>query len=168
MGGKYGHMSHLYDNPNLKFSTMMDIFKAAANGELEGTEKTDGQNLFVGYNVAEGVAKAVRNNSNLTGLYRVKNKETGKSEIVRKHAPGGLDASGLAKMFLDRGDLEVAFNEAFQSFEAVARSFPKSTQIEIFGDGVDMIVFFNAEIQDPRNPNVVNYDTQVLLSLIHI
>ena len=41
-------MSHLYDNPNLKFSTMMDIFKAAANGELEGTEKTDGQNLFVG------------------------------------------------------------------------------------------------------------------------
>ena len=162
MGGKYGHMSHLYDNPNLKFSTMMDIFKAAANGELEGTEKTDGQNLFVGYNVAEGVAKAVRNNSNLTGLYRVRNKETKKTEIVRKHAPGGLDASGLAKMFLDRGDLEVAFNEAFESFEAVARSFPKSTQIEIFGDGVDMIVFFNAEIQDPRNPNVVNYDTQVL------
>jgi hypothetical protein len=95
-------------------------------------------------------------------MFRVKNKETGKTEIVRKHAPGGLDASGLAKMFLDRGDLEVAFNEAFESFEAVARSFPKSTQIEIFGDGVDMIVFFNAEIQDPRNPNVVNYDTQVL------
>ena len=37
---------------------MMEIFKAAASGELEGTEKTDGQNLFVGYNVAEGVAKA--------------------------------------------------------------------------------------------------------------
>ena len=54
MGGVAGHMSHLYDNPNLKFSTMMDIFKAAANGKLEGTEKTDGQNLFVGYNVAEG------------------------------------------------------------------------------------------------------------------
>ena len=162
MGGNYGHMSHLYDNPNLKFSTMMEIFKAAASGELEGTEKTDGQNLFVGYNVAEGVAKAVRNKSNLTGLYRVRNKETKKTEIVRKHAPGGLDASGLAKMFLDRGDLEVAFNEAFQSFEAVARSFSKSTQIEIFGDGVDMIVFFNAEIQDPRNPNVVNYDSQVL------
>jgi hypothetical protein len=162
MGGNYGHMSHLYDNPNLKFSTMMEIFKAAASGELEGTEKTDGQNLFVGYNVAEGVAKAVRNKSNLTGLYRVRNKETKKTEIVRKHAPGGLDASGLAKMFLDRGDLEVAFNQAFQSFEAVARSFSKSTQIEIFGDGVDMIVFFNAEIQDPRNPNVVNYDSQVL------
>ena len=48
MGGVAGHMSHLYDNPSLKFSQMMNIFKAAANGELEGTEKTEGQNLFVG------------------------------------------------------------------------------------------------------------------------
>ena len=37
----------------------MDVFKKAANGELEVTEKTDGQNLFVAYNVAEGTAKAV-------------------------------------------------------------------------------------------------------------
>ena len=35
MGGVAGHMSHLYDNPNLKFSQMMDIFKAAANGDLK-------------------------------------------------------------------------------------------------------------------------------------
>ena len=161
MGGRAGHMSHLYDNPDLRFSQMMDIFKAAADGKLEGTEKTDGQNLYVGYNVAEGKAKAVRNKSNLTGLYRIKNEETGKTEIVRKHPSGGLDAAGLASKFEDRGDLEIAFNEAFESFEIVARSFPKKTQREIFGDGVNMIVFFNAEIQDPRNANVVNYDTKL-------
>jgi len=162
MGGRAGHMSHLYDNPNLRFSQMMNIFKDAANGELEGTEKTDGQNLYVGYNVAEGKAKAVRNKSNLIGLYRVKNEETGKTEIVRKHPPGGLDAAGLASKFEARGDLEKAFNEAFESFETVARSFPEKTQREIFGDGVNMIVFFNSEIQDPRNANVINYDTKLL------
>ena len=100
MGGVAGHMSHLYDNPDLKFSQMMDIFKAAANGELEGTEKTDGQNLFVGYNVAEKRAKAARNKSNVQ--------------------QGGLDAAGLAQKFAGRGSVEKAFNEAFKAFELTA------------------------------------------------
>ena len=142
MGGVAGHMSHLYDNPNLKFSQMMDIFKAAANGELEGTEKTDGQNLFVGYNVAEGKAKAARNKLNVK--------------------QGGLDAAGLAKKFAGRGTVEKAFNEAFETFELVAQSLPKAVQKQIFGDGVNNIIFYNAEIQDPRNSNVINYDTKLL------
>jgi len=142
MGGVAGHMSHLYDNPNLKFSQMMDIFKAAANGELEGTEKTDGQNLFVGYNVAEGKAKAARNKSNVK--------------------QGGLDAAGLAKKFAGRGTVEKAFIEAFETFELVAQSLPKAVQKQIFGDGVNNIIFYNAEIQDPRNSNVINYDTKLL------
>ena len=142
MGGVAGHMSHLYDNPDLKFSQMMDIFKAAANGELEGTEKTDGQNLFVGYNVAEGKAKAARNKSN-----------------VRQ---GGLDAAGLAQKFAGRGTVEKAFNEAFQTFELAAQSLPRKTQRQVFGDGVNNIIFYNAEIQDPRNANVINYDNKLL------
>ncbi|HAW78525.1 MAG TPA: hypothetical protein DCX27_01640, partial [Balneola sp.] len=44
-GGVAGHMNHLYDNPNLTFKEMKGIFRAASNGELKGTEKTDGQNL---------------------------------------------------------------------------------------------------------------------------
>ena len=47
MGGLGGHMNHLYDNPRLTFGSMMDIMKKAAKGELIGTEKTDGQNLFL-------------------------------------------------------------------------------------------------------------------------
>jgi|10_taG_2_1085330.scaffolds.fasta_scaffold01190_2 hypothetical protein len=142
MGGVAGHMSHLYDNPDLKFSQMMDIFKAAANGELEGTEKTDGQNLFVGYNVAEKRAKAARNKSNVQ--------------------QGGLDAAGLAQKFAGRGSVEKAFNEAFKAFELTAQSFPADMQIDLFGDGINHIIFYNAEIQDPRNPNVINYDTALL------
>jgi len=142
MGGVAGHMSHLYDNPDLKFSQMMDIFKAAANGELEGTEKTDGQNLFVGYNVAEGKAKAARNKSNVK--------------------QGGLDATELATKFAGRGTVEQAFVEAFETFELAAQSLPGQLQKQIFGDGTDYIIFYNAEIQDPRNPNVINYDTKLL------
>ena len=47
MGGVAGHMSHLYENPELTFKEIKDVFAKASNGELEGTEKTDGQNLFI-------------------------------------------------------------------------------------------------------------------------
>ena len=43
------HMDHLYDNYELTFSDLKKIFVAAADGRLEGTEKTDGQNLLVTY-----------------------------------------------------------------------------------------------------------------------
>ena len=142
MGGFYGHMSHLYDNRDLKFSQMMSIFKAAAAGSLKGTEKTDGQNLYVAYNVAQQKAKAVRNKTN-----------------ARK---GGIDAEELAQKFGGRGSVEKAFNEAFESFAKTAEMFPENTQKKIFGDGEERIVFFNAEIQDPRNANVINYDNKLL------
>ena len=47
MGGAAGHMSHLYDNPRLTFSKVKEILRAASQGNLVGTEKTDGQNLFL-------------------------------------------------------------------------------------------------------------------------
>ena len=51
MGGRAGHMSHLYDNPMLSFGELRDVFKKAAEGKLEGTEKTDGQNINISYSV---------------------------------------------------------------------------------------------------------------------
>ena len=46
-GGVAGHMSHLYDNPELTFQKIKEILRAASQGNLVGTEKTDGQNLFL-------------------------------------------------------------------------------------------------------------------------
>ena len=51
MGGLAGHMSHLYGNPNLTFSQIKDVLQKASEGELQGTEKTDGQNLYISYSV---------------------------------------------------------------------------------------------------------------------
>ena len=65
MGGVAGHMSHLYENPELTFKQIKDIFTKASNGELEGTEKTDGQNLFISYSVRNKSARAARNKGNI-------------------------------------------------------------------------------------------------------
>ncbi len=141
-GGVYGHMSHLHDNPDLSFAKMKEILAAASSGKLMGTEKTDGQNLFVSYNVALGEAKAARNKGNVEG--------------------GGLNAAELADKFGGRGTVEDAFNDAFKAFELVARSFPRRVQKQLFGDGKKEMIFYNAEVQDPRNANVINYDYKTL------
>ena len=139
-GGLAGHMSHLYEDPYLTFSQIKDVLTRASEGRLEGTEKTDGQNLFISYSVKDGKAKAARNKGNIKG--------------------GGLTAKGLAEKFGGRGTLEAAFTEAFNSFEKAVNSLTDEEKIEIFGKDAD--VFYNAEIQDPRNANVINYDFKTL------
>lgn len=140
-GGVAGHMAHLYDNGELTFAKIKEIFSAASSGELEGTEKTDGQNLFISYSVKNGNARAARNKGNIK--------------------QGGLTAEELAAKFEGRGGLTEAFVESFQTFEKAVRSLDPQTQIEIFGN--DAEVYYNAEIMDPRSPNVVSYDTKSLV-----
>ena len=140
-GGVAGHMSHLYDNPELTFAKMKEIFHKASEGGLLGTEKTDGQNLFITYNVREGKAKAARNKGNIKS--------------------GGLDATGLAAKFKDRGNLEKAFNDSFSAFEEFASSLKPETQVRIFGE--DGNIYYNSEIQDPLSPNVIQYDEATLV-----
>jgi hypothetical protein len=142
MGGFAGHMNHLYDNPGLTFKKMKDIFAQASNGELEGTEKTDGQNLFVSYSVQTGQAKGVRN----------------KGEILA----GGMNAEQLALKFAGHANpnIKEVFVESFDTFEKAVQSLDPELQIKIFGP--DANVFYNSEIQDPRTRNVIAYDEKLL------
>jgi len=140
-GGVAGHMNHLYDNGELTFAKIKEIFTAASNGEIEGTEKTDGQNLFISYSVQNGNARAARNKGNIK--------------------QGGLTAEELAAKFEGRGELTKTFVESFETFEKAVRSLDPETQINIFGP--DANIYYNAEIMDPRSPNVVNYDTKSLV-----
>ena len=142
MGGLAGHMNHLYDNPGLTFKKMKDIFAQASNGALEGTEKTDGQNLFVSYSVQTGQAKGVRN----------------KGEILA----GGMNAEQLALKFAGHANpnIKEVFVDAFETFEKAVQSLDPELQIKIFGPDAD--VFYNSEIQDPRTRNVIAYDEKLL------
>ena len=139
-GGVAGHMNHLYDNPNLSFRDLKRILLAASNGELKGTEKTDGQNLQLSYDVKTGTARAARNKGNIKA--------------------GGLDAAGLAAKFGGRGALETAFNEAFAAFEEAVSMMSMEDRIQIFGP--DTNIYYNAEVQDPRAANLINYDLPTL------
>lgn len=142
-GGAAGHMNHLYDNGDLTFAKLKEIFKAAAGGKLEGTEKTDGQNLMISYSVNDGRAKGVRN----------------KSEIKS----GGLNPEQLAAKFADRANpaLKETFSDALKAFERTIQGLSHEEQIELFGPETN--IFYNAEVMDPRTPNVVNYDTKALV-----
>jgi hypothetical protein len=121
-GGVAGHMSHLYDNRELTFAKLKEIFTAASSGELEGTEKTDGQNLYISYSVKTGQAKAARNKGNI--------KE------------GGMTAEQLADKFAGRGGLTEAFVESFETFERAVQTLDPTTQMEIFGPDND--IYYNA------------------------
>ena len=142
MGGVFGHMSHIYDNPGMSFGQIKDIMEKASAGKLENvTEKTDGQNLFVSYNVKDGTVRAARNKGNLKD--------------------GGLTTGELATKFAGRGALTDAFVGAFAAFEEAVESFSEEEKIELFGDEAN--IFYNAEVMDPGNPNVINYDTKTFL-----
>lgn len=41
-GGASGHMSHLFEDPDLKFKDLKDIFTKLFKGKLTVSEKTDG------------------------------------------------------------------------------------------------------------------------------
>ena len=142
-GGLHGHMSHMHENPELTFSQIKDVFEKAASGELEGTEKTDGQNLYVSYSIKDGKAKAVRNKTQIRA--------------------GGLDAEALANQYKNHPNPNVrnAFVDTFDAFEKVAQSLPPEQQLKFFGEDAD--VFYNAEVMDPRSANVIYYDIPTLL-----
>ena len=147
MGGLAGHMSHLYDNPRLTFSQIKSILQDAADGNLEGTEKTDGQNLYISFSVpkqelefAEGDARAARNKTNIKS--------------------GGMNAKQLAAKFSFNKALQKSFSQALRDFENVIKKFPRSKQEEIFGPETN--IYYNAEIINPETANVINYDSKLV------
>tara|TARA_R110002110_G_scaffold7521_3_gene37966 strand:+ start:543 stop:2846 length:2304 start_codon:yes stop_codon:yes gene_type:complete len=149
MGGLAGHMSHLYDNPRLTFTKIKSILQDAAEGKLKGTEKTDGQNLYISFSVPsqslefteeEGGARAARNKTNIKS--------------------GGMTTSQLADKFSSNPSLKKSFSQALRDFEGVIKKFPRAMQEEIFG--ADTNIYYNAEIINPETANVINYDSKLV------
>ena len=141
MGGVFGHMSHIYDNPYMTFGQIKDVMNKASAGELQGTEKTDGQNLFVSYNVKDGTVRAARNKGNIKA--------------------GGMTPAELLAKFKGRGALTDAFVNSFYAFEEAVESFSDEELLELFGP--DTNIYYNAEVMDPGSANVINYDKKTFL-----
>lgn len=138
-GGVAGHLAHLYDNPDLSYSDMEEILSTAARGELVGTEKTDGYNIYLSY--VEGEARYARNKGDM-----------------RK---GGSNTADLAARVFKGGEgVKRIYQASFRAFEKAVRTMTPEEQQMLFGS--EAPVFLNTEIQGPGASNVVNYDANVL------
>ena len=139
MGGVAGHLAHLYDNRDLTYNKMAEILQKAASGELIGTEKTDGYNIYLGF--VDGKARAARN----------------KGDMSR----GGMTMEDLSNRVFQGGEkAKKAYVTAFKAYERATLSLTEEERVQIFGPAGE--IFYNTEIQGPAAANVVNYDENVL------
>ena len=139
MGGAAGHMNHLYDNPELSFDEMFSVMKAASKGKLQGVEKLDGVNVFLGYNA--GVAKAARNEADI--------------------AKGGMDLRDLlAREFKAGKKMQDVYVNAVKAFEQAVKTLSDEEVLEIFGPSGEK--FYNSEILHTDAKNIISYSGEVI------
>jgi cytidyltransferase-like protein len=132
------HLPHLYDDRELTYNEVKEILTKAAEGQIKGTEKVDGLNLYLGYK--DGQPKAARNN------YDIKN--------------GGLSADELAQREFNGEQIHQVFDLAFQSFSDLVSKLDRKLLAIIFGPSGN--VFLNSEILNGKT-NVINYGTRTIL-----
>jgi hypothetical protein len=141
-GGAAGHMMHPFDDSELTFGDFKQMINSGLKGELNfeeaPTEKTDGQNLFV--TIQDGEVKFSRNKGELK-------------------VPMSL--SEFKQKFQDHPSPMV--RDTFQfAAEDLANQLIKLSPVDqkkFFNDGKD---FMNMELIYSLNPNVINYDTDVI------
>jgi len=139
MGGVAGGMAHLYNDPTLTFNDIKKILSAASKGEIQGTEKTDGYNIYLGY--VNGKARAARNKGDM--------------------AKGGMDFALLAaREFKGGPEVRKVYLDAFRAYSKALGTLSDKELTSIFGENGE--IFYNTEIQGPSASNVVNYDANVL------
>jgi len=156
-GAVAGHMNHIYDNGEMTFGELKQLLQAAVDGKLRGTEKTDGQNVYLSFDVATQKARAIRNKTHILA--------------------GGLDVEQFDEFFSAHPNqaLRYSFVEALQAFEDIVKEIDEDTQLKIFGTKEDNI-YFNTEVMNPGSPdtevddprgqgttNVIPYDKKTLL-----
>lgn len=141
-GGAAGHMSHPYDDKGLTFGDFKKIIDAGLRGELnfeeEPIEKTDGQNLFV--TMKDGKVMFARNTGDTKDPMSL-------DQFVSKFE--AHDVPGVRDTFVF----------AAKDLANLLSKLPSDKQAEIFDDGKN---FMNMELIYSKNPNVINYDTDVI------
>jgi hypothetical protein len=134
------HIYHLHENLLLTFGEIKDVLKKVYKNEIKVFEKTDGQNILLSYSVNKKKALCART----------------KNDIVS----GGLLISELVERFSNQ-TVKDTFIAAFKEWERAISLLPKMSATEIFGH--DANIFYNCEIQNPENKNVINYDAKYIV-----
>jgi len=141
-GGAAGHMMHPFDDKDLTFDDFRKFITAGLQGEMsfeeEATEKTDGQNVFA--TVKDGEVLFARNKGQLK-------------------SPLTLD--GITQMFANHPAELVrdTFTFAAQDLSRSLSKLKPEDQEKYFDGGKN---FMNMELIYSKNPNVINYDRDVI------
>ena len=139
-GGNDGHMNHLFDQGQLTFSEIRDIFKKLFTGKLGISEKIDGMNLNVTFK--DGEVKASRNTSTLKNPLSIKE---------------------LAQHFDGRdGDIKTAFVKTMKDLSTALSSIDQSKLNKFFANGRK---FMSIEIVYPTTRNIVDYGNRCMIVL---
>ena len=141
-GAVAGHMNHIYDNGQMTFGELKELLRAAAEGELEGTEKTDGQNIFLSFDVQRQKALAVRNKGHI------------------KY--GGVTPEELDSFFKDHPNqaLRASFVEASIAFEEKVKNFKPNISLAVLSPSADCLPM------DLRSSDCVGFLPSFFLSLL--
>lgn len=139
-GGLGGHMAHVHEDQDLTFGEIKAIMYQASKGKLESTtEKLDGQNIFFSYESDSGLRFA-RNRTDIK--------------------TGGMDADAIETKWSDKPTVARAFGQAYKILSAAVAALPETTRKDIFMEGR---IWYSAEILGTINPNVINYDQDVVV-----
>lgn len=143
MGGVAGHMAHLSEDTDLKFSEIVSVLTKVANAEIKNaTEKVDGQNLFLSWTVnRDGEVEVARAGDARTAR---------NAGDIKK---GGMTTDEYISKW--RGHpAENAFTNGFKAISAALRKLSPEDLDAIFANGQRYV---NMEIMYPKNPNIILY-----------
>lgn len=141
-GGAAGHMMHPFDDKSLTFDDFRKLVTAGLQGEMtfdeEPTEKTDGQNIFA--TIKDGQVMFARNKGQLQNP---------------------IDLAGITQMFDKHASDMVrdTFTFAAQDLTSTLTKLSADDQMKYFNNGKN---FMNMELIYSKNPNVINYDKDVI------
>ena len=158
-----GHMNHIYDDLNLSFSQLLDIFSQASSGNLKVTEKVDGQNLFFTYNVQTRKVLFARDEKESSSGGVLK-------ETLNASFEGKRDKKPTQKAREDYQNVVDAFYMGMTAIEMAIASSPHDVVYSLFErpkisseednspfDNVST-VFINSEIMYSLKRNMIQYD----------
>jgi len=137
--GAKGHLQHLFEDGELKFSDLRTIFTNLFTGKLNVTEKIDGMNLAVTYK--DGKVLAARSASN------IKNP---------------IDIDQLGKKFEGKGEVKTAFVNSMSDISEAINMLTDSEKEKVFKNGQNFLSF---EVVAPECQNVIDYGDRCLMVL---
>jgi len=134
MGGAAGHVSQIWEATDMTFGQLKDLTRKVFDGQIDATEKLDGQNVMISYK--DGKVIAARS-----------------AKELRNYGEEAMDVEAMAEYFSKRGNppsVEFSYVEAMNDFQKVFEQFdPK-----ILANGK---IWLNVEILYEENENVIPY-----------